>query len=276
MEQRYSVHPDHANKMDTSELRRHFLIENLFCSGEIHMVYSQDDRCIIGGAVPKKSPLPLVADKEIGASFFMERREIGIVNIGGEGFVEAGGESFSLAPNDGLYIGRGTKDIVFKSKTPSDPSKFYFISAPAHKELPIKKINIASANPSKMGSSETSNARTIYKYFDPSTCETCQLLLGMTILESGSVWNTMPCHTHDRRMEVYLYFGMEETTRVFHYMGQPQETRHLVLKNEQIVISPPWSIHSGSGTGRYTFIWAMLGENQNYGDMDLIPMDGLK
>lgn len=276
MEQRYSVHPDHAKSFDTKALRQHFLIESLFNRGIVKMVYSHDDRCIIGGAVPQGIPLSIKADKEIGTDFFLQRREVGIINIGGEGSVICDGTSYPMSSRDGIYVGMGVKELLLESKDASNPAKFYFISGPAHRALPTKKIDIATANPSKMGGLETSNKRTIYKFFDPSTCETCQLLLGMTILEPGSVWNTMPAHTHDRRMEVYLYFNMEEDARCVHLMGQPEETRHLIVKNEEVVISPPWSIHCGAATGSYIFIWAMLGDNQNYGDMDAVKMSTLR
>lgn len=276
MEQRYSVHPDQAKNFDTEHLRRHFLIEDLFKPGALKMVYSHDDRCIIGGCVPLDTPIEINVSKEIGSDFFLERREAGIINVGGEGCISAGGEEFPMANGDGLYVGKGTRPLVFKSTDPARPAKFYLISGPAHRELPAKKIAISSASPTKLGSIENSNTRTIYKFFDPSTCETCQLLLGMTILEPGNIWNTMPAHTHDRRMEAYLYINMSPETRVFHFMGKPDETRHLVVKNEEAVISPPWSIHSGAGTGSYTFIWAMLGDNQNYGDMDPIAMETLR
>lgn len=276
MEQRYSIHPNSVKRFDTEELRKNFLVESLFQKNEVIMVYSHEDRFIICGITPCEKPLELKLSKEIGADYFLERREIGIINIGGEGGIICDGKDYSMNSKDGIYIGKGTKEVSFYSKDPKNPSKFYGVSGNAHQTYPIVKINISTANPDRLGDNANSNKRTIYKFIDPSVCQSCQLLMGMTILEPNNMWNTMPAHTHDRRSEVYLYFDMQPTTRVFHMMGQPSETRHLLIANEQVAISPPWSIHAGVGTSNYTFIWAMLGDNQNYGDMDMIAMEDLK
>lgn len=276
MKQYYSISPEHTKKMDTQELRDNFLIETLFQNDQIHLSYAQDDRFIIGGVMPTSKELSLVVDKEIGSEYFLERREAGVINIGGEGSIICDGTSYPMASRDGIYLGKGIKEVKFTSQDPKNPAKFYIISGSAHKEYPIVKINIDTANPNNLGEDASSNKRTIYKFIDPSVCESCQLLMGMTILAPNNMWNTMPCHTHDRRSEVYLYFDMDENSKVMHFMGQPSETRHLVVANEQALISPPWSIHSGVGTNNYTFIWAMLGDNQNYGDMDMIAMNDLK
>ena len=276
MKQFYSVHPTHAKGMDTNQLRDNFLIETMFQADKTILSYAQDDRFIIGGIQPSSKVLELILNKEIGSDYFLERREAGIINIGGKGVIICDGVEYQMANKDGIYVGKGVKDLKFKSEDSSKPAKFYVISGPAHKEFPIVKINIETANPTHLGDNANSNKRTIYKFIDPSVCQSCQLLLGMTILEPNNMWNTMPCHTHDRRSEVYLYFDMDKDSRVMHFMGQAAETRHLVVSNEQSVISPPWSIHSGVGTSNYTFIWAMLGDNQNYGDMDMIAMDDLK
>jgi len=276
MEQRYSIHPESVKKFDTEKLRKNFLIENLFQKDSVNLVYSHEDRLIIGGVVPMNNKLELKLDKEIGTDSFLERREVGIINIGGEGAIICDGVEYPMESKDGIYIGKGTKKVEFSSNSSNNPAKFYCISGAAHHTYPITKINIATANPTNLGEDANSNKRTIYKFIDPSVCDSCQLLMGMTILAPNNMWNTMPSHTHDRRSEVYLYFDMEPKTRVFHMMGEPSETRHLVVANEQALISPPWSIHSGVGTSDYIFIWAMLGDNQNYSDMDMIPMEDLK
>lgn len=276
MEIRYSSHYEDVKKYDTTELRKHFLIEDLFVKGEIKMVYSHIDRIIVAGIVPTDKPLKLEGGKALGSDYFLERRELGIINIGGAGVVTLDGEKYELDSRDGLYVGLGVKEVSFESKNPEKPAKFYINSATAHKKYPTVKINLEKANKVKAGSDEECNKRTINQYVHPAVCESCQLVMGMTVLEPGSVWNTMPCHTHDRRMEVYLYFDMDEENVVFHLMGTPQETRHIVMKNEQAVISPSWSIHSGVGTKNYTFIWGMVGENQTFTDMDGILTKDLK
>lgn len=273
---RYSNHPEDAKHYDTETQRKHFLVESVFKPGMLQLTYTHQDRVIFGGAMPTGTALSLEAGKELGSSFFLERRELGCINIGGAGTVTADGRSYTLQKGDGMYIGMGTKVVSFASEDPALPAKFYMVSSPAHQAYPTIRIEQKQANPRKLGSQETSNERTIYQYVHPAVCNSCQLVMGMTVLEKGSVWNTMPCHTHERRMEVYLYFDMASDTRVFHFFGEPAETRHLVVANEQAVISPSWSIHSGVGTGQYTFIWGMAGENQNFDDMDFVKPEDLR
>ncbi len=276
MNNRYANHPNDSKKYDTNQLREHYMVEEIFSDDKVELTYSHVDRIIFGGIKPVNESLKLEAGKSMGVDYFLERREMGVINVGGEGIVSIDGEEFALNNKDGLYIGKGNKDIIFKSSNPKNPAKFYINSVPAHKEYKTVKIEIEKANPVKMGDNSTLNKRTIYQYVHPNVCESCQLLMGLTILEPGSAWNTMPCHTHERRMEVYFYFDMEEDTRVIHLMGEPTETRHLIVKNEQAIISPSWSIHSGVGTSNYTFIWGMCGENQTFTDMDHISMDTLR
>jgi len=261
---------------DTSKIRNNFLVKDLFNEGEVSMTYSHIDRIIIGGVCPGQDDITLEVGEEIAAEYFLERRELGVINIGGGGNIVVDGQKYELNPRDGLYIGMGSEDITFISDNADEPAKFYLNSAPAHKSFPNVKVNIDDAKPQKAGSLEKSNKRTIYKYVHPDVAKSCQLLMGMTLLETNNVWNTMPCHTHERRMEVYFYFDMVEEDVVFHYMGEPKETRHIVVRNEQAVINPSWSIHSGVGTGNYTFIWGMVGENQTFSDMDNISMKTLK
>ncbi len=276
MEVRYDTHPNDAMYYTTEELREHYLIENLFEAGKINTVYSHVDRIIVGGATPAGEALKLEAGDELRAEYFLERRELGIINIGAPGKVTLDGVVYNLGNKDGLYVGRGTREVVFESADAANPAKFYFNSAPAHKTYPTVFIDMEKANKRPIGSMEDSNKRTIYQYIHPDVLETCQLSMGLTRLEEGSMWNTMPCHTHERRMEVYLYFELPEDAAVFHLMGQPSETRHIVMKNEQAVISPSWSIHSGVGTHCYTFIWGMVGENQDFDDMDHCKTSDLK
>ena len=273
---RYANHPEDAKGYTTEDQRKHFLVERIFSSDEILMTYSHQDRMVFGGAMLVSKTVGLEAGKEFGTAFFLERRELGLINIGGPGRVTVDGEPFDLVKGDGMYIGMGKREVSFASASVSNAAKFYLVSAPAHTTYPTVKIELAKANPRKLGSLESSNERTIYQYVHPAVCRSCQLVMGMTILEKGSVWNTMPCHTHERRMEVYLYFDMAGDARVFHFHGQPSETRHLVVANEQAVISPSWSIHSGVGTGSYTFIWGMAGENQTFDDMDTVSPENLK
>ncbi len=273
---RYSNHPDDAKRYDTAEQRKNFLVERVFAPGEILLTYSHQDRLVFGGAMPTGTRLSLEAGKEFGTGFFLERRELGVICIAGKGRLIADGTVYEMAKGDGAYVGMGTKEVSFESASAAEPAKFYLASSPAHAAYPTLKIELAKANPNKLGSPDTSNARTIYQYVHPAVCKSCQLVMGMTILEKGSVWNTMPCHTHERRMEAYLYFDMAGDARVFHLFGRPDETRHLVVANEQAVISPSWSIHSGVGTGSYTFIWAMAGENQTFNDMDAVSPETLK
>ncbi|SHH45176.1 5-dehydro-4-deoxy-D-glucuronate isomerase [Clostridium grantii] len=275
MEIRYSSHPQDSKKYDTTELREKYLVDNLFVPGEMKLVYSHIDRIIIGSISPTDKMLELEGGKELAADYFLQRRELGIINIGESGIVYLDGEAYELSARDGLYVGMGVKEVKFASKDSEKPAKFYINSAPAHKTYPTVKIEISKANPVKLGSLEQSNLRTIYQYVHPAVCESCQLVMGLTVLEPNNVWNTMPSHTHERRMEVYLYFDLDEESAVFHMMGEPNETRHIVMRNEQAVISPSWSIHSGVGTKNYTFIWGMVGENQTFTDMDHIDMKDL-
>ena len=273
---RYANHPQDSKKYTTKELREHYLVEEIFKANEISLTYSHVDRIIFGGVMPVDKVLKLEAGKEMGVSYFLERREMGVINVGGQGSIILDGVGYELKAQDGIYIGMGVKSIEFKSQDQENPAKFYINSVPAHKSYPTVKIDINEASPVRLGDNSTLNKRTIYQYVHQNVCESCQLLMGMTILEEGNAWNTMPCHTHERRMEVYFYFNMEEDTRVFHFMGEPEETRHLVVKNEEAIISPSWSIHSGVGTSNYTFIWGMCGENQTFDDMDAVEMSRLK
>ena len=276
MRTRYANNPRDSKRYDTEELRENYLVEDIFKDDQIELVYSHVDRIIFGGIKPVYKELKLEAGKEMGVDYFLERRELGIINIGGKAIVTIDGTEYELKEKDGLYVGKGNKEVSFKSVNPEEPAKLYANSVPAHKEYETVKIDIEKANPVRLGDNKTLNKRTIYQYVHPNVCESCQLLMGLTMLEPGNAWNTMPCHTHERRMEVYFYFDMDEDTRVFHLMGEPTETRHLVVKNEECVISPSWSIHSGVGTSNYTFIWGMCGENKTFDDMDNIPMDVLR
>ncbi len=271
VETRHAIHPDHAKGMDTDALRRNFLTEGMFAPGEIRLVYTHYDRFTVGGAVPDGAPLTLDKVAETRTETFLERREMGIVNIGGPGRVEAGGEGWDMAYGDVLYLGMGAGAIAF-----SGQGRFYITSCPAHRTLPNRLITVADAKEVKLGAVETSNKRTIRQFIHPLVMESCQLVLGYTALEDGSVWNTMPAHVHDRRMEAYLYHGMTPEARVLHLMGEPQETRHIMVANEQAVISPTWSIHAGAGIGSYTFIWAMAGDNVDYTDMEFIQPEDLR
>lgn len=276
METRYATHPEDIKKYTTDDLRREFLVETLFESGQVHLTYTHNDRMIFGGVTPAYKELTIKLDKELGVEYFLERRELGIINIGGEGSVILDGTEYYMQMRDGLYVGKGTKEVLFRSKDANNPAKFYINSTPAHHTYPTVKIDINKIAPLQLGDSSTLNERKIYQYVHPNVCQSCQLQMGLTMLAPGSVWNTMPCHTHERRMEVYLYFDMEPETRVFHFMGKPDETRHLVMKNEQAAISPSWSIHTGTATSNYTFIWGMCGENITYSDMDHIKMEELR
>lgn len=275
MEYRYSIHPEDFKNYDTLKIREQILIENLFEEGKINLIYSHNDRFIVGGAVPEED-LELIDGKELGHEYFLQKREMGIINIGHKGIIVVDDEEYEIGYKDGLYIGMGAKKIVFKSVDKENKAKFYINSTPAHTTYPNVKIEIQKANPVKLGDIKSSNKRTIYQYVHPKVLKSCQLLMGLTELEEGCVWNTMPCHTHERRMEVYLYFNLDENSRVFHFLGQPHETRHIVVANEQAIISPSWSIHSGVGTKNYTFIWGMAGENQNFDDMDVINIANLR
>lgn len=267
-----AVSPEEAKRFDTQQMRDAFLIEDLFTPGEMSMTYSHVDRIIAGGAMPQAQALTLPEGKEIGAESFLERRELGVINIGPPGVIQVDGEQFEMGTRDGLYVGRGVKEVSFAGVDTGTSPKFYFLSAPAHQSYPTKLVTLDNAIAVHLGDRKDSNVRTIHQYIHPNVLQSCQLLMGMTILEPENVWNTMPVHTHDRRMEVYLYFNVPEDAVVFHLMGKPDETRHLVVRNEQAVISPSWSIHSGAGTTNYTFIWGMVGENQAFTDMDGVPM----
>ena len=275
MEIRHALSPSEAKGLDTKALREKFLINDLFQPGKLKLVYSHIDRIIIGGVCPNEEALQLQAGKEIGADFFLERREMGVINIGGKGIVTVDDTEITLQSKEGLYIGAGSKKVSFSSCDQDNLSRFYLNCATAHKSFPTTKVTAENAKQIKLGSMEESNKRTIYQLIHPDVLQSCQLCMGMTVLEPGCVWNTMPCHTHDRRMEVYLYFEMEKESIVFHQMGEPQETRHIIMRNEEAVISPSWSIHSGVGTRNYTFIWGMVGENQTFTDMDPIEMANL-
>jgi 4-deoxy-L-threo-5-hexosulose-uronate ketol-isomerase len=277
MEIRYPSHPDKVKHYSTQQLRDEFLIPQLFSDDTVNMVYSHIDRVIVGGACPTSKTLQLTADAAaIGAAYFLERREIGIVNVGGTGCVIVNGTSYTMSKLDGLYVGKGVEKVEFASENAAQPAHFYFMSTPAHQAYPTEHIPIAKAEPVHLGSISNSNERTIYKYIHPDGTKSCQLVMGVTVLDPNNMWNTMPAHTHVRRMEVYFYFDIQGENVVFHLMGEVNETRHLVIRNEQAVISPSWSIHSGMGTGNYTFIWAMAGENQAFTDMDAVAMKDLR
>jgi len=274
---RYATNPTATKTYDTEQLRNEFLIDGLFQPGALKLVYSHVDRMITGGVIPTEEPIKLEADpKEMGAAYFLERREIGIINVGPRGSVTVDGETYVMETKDCLYVGLGNKEVLFASDDSGNPARFYLNSAPAHRAYPTAKAAISEAEPNHLGSITNSNERTIYKYIHTQGIQSCQLVMGMTLLKPGNMWNTMPCHTHNRRSEVYFYFDMPEDGVVFHLMGEPTETRHLVVRNEQAVISPSWSIHSGVGTSNYTFIWAMAGENQEFADMDAVAMKELK
>lgn len=273
---RYNNHPQDAKQYTTDILRERFLIETIFEDDEIIATYSHHDRIVIGGIKPVHKSLQLGVSKEFGTDYFLERREMGVINIGGAGVITINHVDYPMNPSDGMYIGAQVKDVSFQSVDPSNPAKFYFNSAPAHHAYPTIHIPIAKAKKVELGSPTNLNVRVIHQYVHPDVCQSCQLVIGMTKLAPGSVWNTMPCHTHERRMEVYFYFNMDAQTRVFHLMGEPHETRHLIVSNEQAVIGPSWSIHSGVGTSHYTFIWGMCGENQTFTDMDFIDMSNLR
>ena len=268
---RYAIDPATAKTLDTDQLRDHFHVGGLFAEGEINLVYSHYDRLILGSAVPGKSTLTLDKMAETGTATFLERRELGVLNIGNTGTVSVDGETYTVDNGEVLYVGMGAGAVSF-----AGAGRFYILSAPAHHSYPTKLIKLADARRVEMGSRETANERVIIQLLHPEVCQSCQLLMGYTQFAEGSVWNTMPAHRHDRRMEAYLYFQLPEGQRVFHMMGEPDQTRHLVMANEEAVLSPPWSIHAGAGTSSYTFCWAMAGDNVDFTDMDMIPMEDLR
>ncbi len=278
MEVRQSIHSDHAKQLDTDGLRRQFMIEKIFEADVYTMTYSHIDRIIVGGILPVSKAVSIGSEvgKQLGVSYFLERRELGVINIGGPGVIVVDGKAYEIGHQEALYVGMGAKDVQFTSVDGTKPAKFYYNSAPAHMTYPSRKITLAEASPQTIGDNTTSNLRTINKFIVPDVLPTCQLTMGLTKLAEGNLWNTMPCHTHERRMEVYFYFDMDPETAVFHMMGQPQETRHLLVHNEQAVISPSWSIHAGVGTKNYTFIWGMVGENQVFDDMDHVKVSEIR
>lgn len=275
-ELRYAAHPEDFKKYDTEKIRKEFLIENIFMPDEISLVYSLFDRYIVGGAMPVKQKIKLESPDELKAGQFLDRREMGIINVGGDAIIEASGNTYQLAYKEALYLGRGSKEVTFNSANPSKPAKLYINSAPAHRDYPSKKVTKADAEVVELGTMEASNHRVINKLLVNSVVPTCQLQMGMTELKAGSVWNTMPVHTHNRRMEAYFYCEVPEKQGICHFMGDPDETRHIWMKNDQAVLSPSWSIHSAAGTSNYTFVWGMAGENLDYGDMDVRQPDTLK
>jgi 4-deoxy-L-threo-5-hexosulose-uronate ketol-isomerase len=272
MEIRFHNSPKETMEMNTKQLREAFLMQHLMEDDKVKLVYSHYDRMIVGGVVPVKKALKLPNHEELKASFFLERREIGIINVGGDGVVLADGKEFSLRKMDCVYLGKGTQSVEFRSSLKKSPAVFYLLSAPAHQKYPNKLMKKENAAPVNMGDPSTSNVRTVYKYIHLEGLKSCQLVMGLTVLSSGSVWNSVPPHTHTRRMEVYFYFDVPGEHRVFHFMGQPQETRHIVVANHEAVVSPPWSMHFGCGTSNYAFIWGMAGENLVYTDMDPVPV----
>lgn len=274
-EVRFSNHPEDAKQYGTERLRKEFLVEKLMVPGEINLVYSMNDRYIVGGAVPD-TELELTTIDPLKSQYFCDRRELGIINVGGAATIRVDNTSYELAYKEALYVGAGSKQIIMISKEKDNPAHLYFNSAPAHKAFPCKRVTLAEAEVAEMGALEQSNARRINKLLVNSVIETCQLQMGMTELKPGSVWNTMPPHLHDRRMEAYFYFEVPEGQAICHFMGDPKETRHIWMQNEQAVISPPWSIHSAAGTSNYIFIWGMAGENLDYGDMDMIQPNEIR
>ncbi|MGI4021962.1 MAG: 5-dehydro-4-deoxy-D-glucuronate isomerase [Janthinobacterium lividum] len=276
MEIRFQNSPKETSEMNTQELRANFLAQNILVDDEVKLVYSHYDRMILGGAKPVTKPLKLENHPELRAEYFLERREIGIINVGGAGQIEADGITFDLEKLTCVYLGKGTKEVTFKSNSLANPAVFYLLSAPAHHTYPSARMTKDEASPGTMGAVETANERTIYRYIHLDGLKSCQLVMGLTILSTGSVWNTMPAHTHTRRMEAYFYFDVPQEQRVVHLMGEPQETRHLLVANHEAIISPPWSIHSGCGTTNYGFIWGMAGENLVYGDMDPAAISELR
>lgn len=276
MQIRFQNSPKETSQMNTQQLRENFLIENLMVEGTIHLTYTHYDRMIVGGAVPTSSAITLPMEEELKAKYFLERREMGIINVGGKGTVTADGVNYEMDKLGCVYLGKGTQQVSFSSSNAAAPAVFYILTAPAHQTYPNRKMTKEEAQPVNMGDAATSNKRTIYKYIHNDGIESCQLVMGLTILAEGSVWNSVPPHTHTRRMEAYFYFDLDAAHRVMHFMGEPQETRHLVIANNEAVVSPPWSMHFGVGTANYGFIWGMAGENKEFTDMDQKTIASLK
>ena len=276
MQIRFQTSPKETCQMTTQQLRENFLVQGLMQPATIQLTYSHYDRMIIGGVVPTSSPISLTIEDELKAKFFLERREMGIINVGGLGTVHADGVNYEIDKLECVYLGKGTKEVSFSSSNADAPAHFYLLSVPAHHTYPNRKMTKAEAAPVNLGDISTSNKRTIFKYIHNDGIESCQLVMGLTVLEEGSVWNSVPPHTHTRRMEAYFYFNLHEAQRVFHFMGEPQETRHLVIANNEAAISAPWSMHYGVGTANYGFIWGMAGENKEFTDMDPVPVATIK
>jgi len=276
MQQRYESSPREVSRMNTDELRENFLMPGLFATGEARFTYSHYDRMVSGGLIPSDQPLSLGNHPELRSAYFLERREAGLINVGGPGSVTADGSTFKVDKLGCVYLGRGTEDVTVSSDDANNPAEFFLFSAPAHKDHPNVSYTKEEATPFTLGDGATSNRRTIYKYIHPEGMRSCQVVMGLTVLADGSVWNTMPPHTHDRRSEVYLYFDVPAEQGVMHFMGEPSETRHLWVRDREAIISPPWSIHAGSGTASYSFIWAMAGENQDFTDMDFLDLNTIR
>ncbi|MEP7237023.1 MAG: 5-dehydro-4-deoxy-D-glucuronate isomerase [Ferruginibacter sp.] len=276
MQIRFQNSPKETSQMNTQQQRDNFLIQNLMQPDSIQLTYTHYDRMIVGGVVPASTPVALQNEDELKAKFFLERREMGIINVGGKGTVTADGVEYEIEKLEAVYLGKGTQEVSFSSTAADSPAMFYLLSVPAHQTYPNKKMTKAEAAPVNLGDISTSNKRTIYKYIHNDGIQSCQLVMGLTVLDEGSVWNSVPPHTHTRRMEAYFYFDLHETQRVMHFMGEPQETRHLVIANNEAVVSPPWSMHFGVGTANYGFIWGMAGENKEFTDMDPVPVATIK
>ena len=272
----HAVHPDDFKSYDTEQIRSRFLLENLKKEDEASLVYTHYDRMIVGLVYPVSKTVTLGNYANLRSAYFLERREVGIINVGGAGVIEADGQAYTINKLDALYIGKGVKEITFKSADPAAPAVFYVLSTPAHSTHPVTLLERKDAFSAVMGSLDTANERRIIRYIHKDGIQSCQLVMGLTILANGSVWNTMPSHKHDRRMEAYFYFDVEDDQRVFHFMGEPQQTRHILMGNHDAVVSPPWSIHSGSGTKNYSFIWGMGGENLDYADMDAVLIQDIR
>jgi 4-deoxy-L-threo-5-hexosulose-uronate ketol-isomerase len=276
MQIRFHNSPAEVSRMNADELRSNFLVQNIMKHDEINFVYTHYDRVMIGGVVPINKTVTLPTYDALKANYFLERRELGVINVGGDGEIKVDGKSYEVSKLDCLYIGKGNQKVSFKSKKKDNPAKFYLLSSPAHHAYAVRLMKKEKASPTEMGAVVTANQRTIYKYIHADGIKSCQLVMGLTILKEGNVWNTMPTHVHDRRMEAYFYFDVPQNQKIIHLMGQPTETKHLVVSNDEAIISPPWSIHSGCGTSNYGFIWGMAGENFIYTDMDPVNINDLR